>query len=43
MSDSDQPTNSIILSDRSGRTRYTRQYKPVPANHHDMQVFGVIF
>ena len=27
MSDSDQPTTSIIKSDRAGRTRYTRQYK----------------
>lgn len=27
MSDSDHPTTSIIKSDRTGRTRYTRQYK----------------
>lgn len=27
MSDSDQPTTSIIKSDRTGRTRYNRQYK----------------
>ncbi len=27
MSDSEQPTTSIIKSDCTGRTRYTRQYK----------------
>lgn len=27
MSDSDHPTTSIIKSDRTGRTRYARQYK----------------
>jgi transposase-like protein len=27
MSDSNHPTTSIIKSDRTGRTRYTRQYK----------------
>ena len=27
MSDTSQPTTSIIKSDRTGRTRYTRQYK----------------
>jgi len=27
MSNTDHPTTSIIKSDRTGRTRYTRQYK----------------
>jgi hypothetical protein len=34
MSDSDHPTTNIIKSDRTGRTRYTRQYKITKARNN---------